>query len=223
MVAARAALRHQVPVVLQHIEVVVAYDAVDFFQQVVMGCGVSDVDCLALELFGLPVGPHIGDTPIANLGIMHVQRAGFGIESGLGPINPDAEAQSFPMRSVGNESDAVRKLFRIGIPVSHAAEPSGIDVKHLYAEFLGFMDHAQCKRLIDSHTAAPTVVDDQRIVLVFPCGWIAEDLPHPGAELIAGSIAATNESAKKYRWRNKAASRLDPRAKRAGIWIQSED
>ena len=72
MVVAGAALRDQVAIVLQHVQVVVLDDALYFSGEVLVRGGNAEIDGLALELFGLPVGRNVGDQPVAHFGIMYV-------------------------------------------------------------------------------------------------------------------------------------------------------
>ena len=76
MVVADAALRDQVAVVLQHVEVVVSTMRFTSFARIVDGGGNADVDGLALELFRLPIGRQIGHHPVAHCGIADVNAPG---------------------------------------------------------------------------------------------------------------------------------------------------
>ena len=133
MVVAHAALCNKVAIVLKHVEVVVADDAVDFGGEIAMDGGNAEVDGLAFELFGLPVGREIVDEPVWDFA--DVESAGLGVEASLGPIDPEAEAEALGVRCIGEGRQAVRKLEGVGVPVANAAEPAGVEVKHLQAEF----------------------------------------------------------------------------------------
>ncbi len=152
--------------------------------------GNADVDGLALELLRLPVGLEVGDHPIAHFGVADIECAGLGVECGLRPVGPDAEAKALAMRFVGDEGEAVGEFFGIGIPVADAAEPAGVNVEHLQAQFLRLGDHAQREGFVHLHAAAPAVVDHEGILRVFPGKRIAEDCADPGAELVSGAIRA---------------------------------
>ena len=52
------------------------------------------------------------------------------------------------MGVVGNHCKTVRKLSRVRIPVPHVTKPSGVDVKHIDAQFGGVADHAQRNFLV---------------------------------------------------------------------------
>ena len=88
MVLADAALGHEIAVVLKHIEMIAGHDGFELMRSPFMSRRHAYVDGLAFVLFGLPIGSHIGNEPVANNRIVNVERAGFSRERGLCPIGP---------------------------------------------------------------------------------------------------------------------------------------
>ena len=222
MVITRAALRNQVAIVFQHVQMVIVDNALDLFAEVIVSLGNAEIDRLALELFRLPIGRQIGDHPIADPWISYVEGAGCGVERSLGPIHPDAEAQALLVRRVRNSRKTMRKLLRVRVPIANAAEPAGIDVKHLQAQFLRFANHAQRQRLIHRHATAPTVVHRQRIMRVFPRKRVTEHCADPWTKLIARAVRAAGECTQKNGGRFKAPAGCKAGAEWTGIRIQAE-
>ena len=86
VVVAGASLGHHVPIVLQHVEVVVAHDAVHLARGVVVSGGYTQVNRLALEFLRLPIRTNVGYQPVAHGWIAQVERAGCSVEASLRPI-----------------------------------------------------------------------------------------------------------------------------------------
>ena len=143
VVGAEAALGEEVAVVLDHVEVVAFDDALEFCGGPGLGGGDAEVDGLAFEFFGFPVGAEVGDHPVDDFGVADVEGVGLGGEGGLGPVGPDAEFEACGVGLVGDEGEAVGEFFGVGDPVADVAEPAGVDVVHLEAEFFGVVDHAE--------------------------------------------------------------------------------
>ena len=133
MIVAHAALCNEVAIVLKHVEVVVADDAVDFGGEIAMDGGNAEVDGLAFELFGLPVRREIGDEPVWRL--LRTLRA-------PGSVSSAAWVQSTqrPKRRPWACAASARggrpcgNFMGSGYQVADAAEPAGVDVKHFKAE-----------------------------------------------------------------------------------------
>src|SRR2546423_1479888 len=100
MAGAIASVRHQVTVVLQHVQVIVPDHAIDLTLGPLFCFGNSNVDGLSLKWLRLPIGGNIGNHPIANLGIARIQSSRPRRESSLSPVHPDAEFQSVLVRLI---------------------------------------------------------------------------------------------------------------------------
>src|SRR5438105_867148 len=181
VIRAIASVRDQISVVLQHVEMVVGNDALDFSLSPLLGLGHSQVDGLSLEGFWVPLLWKISHHPIANFWIAGVQGSGLGGEGRLGPIDSKTELEPTLVRIVSHGRETVRKLLRIRVPVAYVAKPTGINMKHLHVYIGGVANHAQSNFLIHSHSATPAVVDCQGIVGIVPCFGIAENGMHPAA------------------------------------------
>ena len=77
MIVAKAALSHEVSVVLQHVDVVVLNDPLHLATEGLLGSRCSNVRRLAFELFGLPVRRKVCDQPVLDLRIIDVEGAGL--------------------------------------------------------------------------------------------------------------------------------------------------
>src|SRR5581483_6886106 len=221
MAGAVTAFRGEITVVFEHVEVIFVDDAIHFRADPIARGRNADVDRLPLEGFGLPSFGKVGDKPVANPGIARVQRAGRGAETGLRPIHPKAELESEAMRFLCDGREATGKFARVGMPVADAAEPSGVNVKHVEVKIGRIAQHAKGERLVHLHAAAPTVVDKQRIIWIFPGERIGENAANPGTKNIAGSVRSAAKCAEKDRWRVKGFARQKARAKWTRIGIEA--
>src|ERR1700761_1587018 len=95
---------------------------------------------------------------------------------------------------VGNRRKPVRKLPGVGIPVSYSTEPTCIKMKHLKAKFSRIADHIARLRLIDLHSAAPTIVYDHRIGRRLDGIAMIQHFTNPSPQMIAGSISPAIKS-----------------------------
>ena len=220
MVAAIASLRNQVPVMLQHVEMVVGNQAFDFVLCPFFGGRNTQIDGLPFEFLRLPTGRKIGDHPVADLGIVHVERTRLGIQRGLRPVHPQAKLQSVLMGVVRNNRQAVRELLGVGVPVSHSAKPPRIDVEHLQPELSRVADHVLSDLFVDFHPAAPTVIHGQRVVGALPRQRIAEHSANPRPQDVACRIGSAVKRTQKDSRSVENFVRRQPGAKRSGIRIQ---
>ena len=78
MIGAIASVGHEVAVMLQHVEMVIGDDALDFALRPLFRLGYAKIDGLSFEWFGRPVGRQVGDHPVANFWIARIQRASLG-------------------------------------------------------------------------------------------------------------------------------------------------
>ena len=88
MVGAIAAVGHEVAIVLQHVQMVIGDQALDFMLRPLPGFRHSQIYGLPLERLRLPVGGQVGHHPVANFGIARIQGARLGRQPGLRPIYP---------------------------------------------------------------------------------------------------------------------------------------
>src|SRR5581483_3533985 len=197
MVSAAAPMRNQISVMLQHVEVIISNDALNFLLRPLLSRRNAQVDSLPLERLRLPVFWNIGNHPVANFRIASIQRPWFSRQPCLSPVDPDAKFQTMLVGVVGDKCQAVRKLFGIGMPIAYGAKPSCVDVEHIHAKISVIANHAQSNLLVDRHAAAPAVIYNQRIARILPGVRIAEHRTHPAAENISRTIGAVVKSAKK--------------------------
>src|SRR5882672_7531386 len=120
---------------LEHIEVIVADDAFELVFRPRLGCRETQIDRDALEGFAvLPAGGRIGDQPVTSGGIVDIERARLIRSARLRPVDPQTKPEPVTVGKVGDTRDAVRKLYRIRAPVTDAAKPARIQMKHLQSE-----------------------------------------------------------------------------------------
>src|SRR6202521_2170330 len=212
----------QIPVVLQHVEMVVRDDALHFFLSPLLGLRYSQIDSLSLEGLRFPVLRKVGHHPSANSWIASVQGPALGGETRLSPIDPETELEPVLVRIVGDGGEAVGKLLRIGVPVTHAAKPASIDVKHLQSKLGGVANHTQGNLFVDRHAAAPAVVDCPGIVEIVPGFRIAEHGAHPAAQDVSRTVGPIAEAAEKHNRSLKRFSGREARTEGAGIGVQAQ-
>src|SRR5205823_12122241 len=104
----------------------------------------------------------------------------------------------------------------------HSAEPSGINMKHVHAEFGGIANHPFGNLFVDVHASAPTVVDHERIVGILPGFRIAQDSAYPGTKHVAGSIGSASKSPEEHNRRLEGFTRSKPSAEWAWIGVQTQ-
>ena len=196
MIAAHAALRYQVAIMLQHVQAVVVNNSVQFLPRPGLSRGIPDIDGLALEGFRLPMGRHIADQPIANFRIAGVKRTRRGIRAGLRPVHPEAEFQAQVVRAVGKCGQAMGKLLPVGVPVAWTAKPAGVQMEHFQAQSGGIAHHVLSAGFIDAHAAAPAVIHQQGIIGVFPAQRVAQDAADPRSQHITRGVNAAVECTK---------------------------
>ena len=94
MIGAHAPLCDEIPVVLQHVQMIIGHDPLHLARRPGMRRRRAEVDRLAFELLGLPVRRQVTDQPVADLGIPRVQCARRRAEPGLRPVHPQPEFQA---------------------------------------------------------------------------------------------------------------------------------
>src|ERR1700694_4662804 len=88
VICAITPVRDQIPVVLQHVEMVIRDDALHFFLSPLLGLRYSQIDRLSLEGLRFPVLRKVGHHPSANSWIASVQGPVLSGETRLSPIDP---------------------------------------------------------------------------------------------------------------------------------------
>jgi hypothetical protein len=81
--------------------------------------------------------------------------------STLSPADPQSELETLGVCVIGYRFEAVRELNRIGVPVANSFKPAGVYVVHLDTQRGGLIDHLTRQRIINVHSAAPTVVHQE--------------------------------------------------------------
>src|SRR6185312_8853674 len=125
------------------------------------------------------------------------------------------------MRIIGHSGQAVRKLFRVRIPVTHTAKPPGIDMEHLKTEFSRVADHTAGECFVHLHSAPPAIVDKQRVLGIAPRTGIAQDVAHPRPEHVAESIESVTVGADEDGGCIEWIVRFKSRAKGSGFRIET--
>src|SRR5579862_4578035 len=222
VIGAVATVSDEIAVVLEHVEVIVGYDALHLFFRPLLGFRIAKIDGLTLERLRLPVRGDVGHHPVAHLRITRIESTRFSGESGLRPVNPDSELEPMLVGIVSDDREASRKLLRIGMPVAYVTEPPGIDVKHVDAEVGGVANHTFGNLFIYIHAATPTIVDHERIVRILPGDGISQDGAYPGTKNIPGAVGTIAKSSEEYDRRFETFVWLDAGAERARIGVKPE-
>ena len=221
MIRSIATLRDEVTVMLHHIEVIVVDNSVDFRLCPVSRFRNTQIDRLPFEGFRLPIRRRVCDHPVVHLGISNVQGSNSGIERCLGPIDPQPKLQSLAMCFVGDRSEAIWKFLGIRIPVANAAEPAGVNMKHFELQIRRIAQHLVGELLVDRHATAPTIVDEHRIVGVFPSLGARKNLTNPATQSVSGNIDTSSSASQKHGGRQQGFARLYSGLEWSGIRIQS--
>ena len=118
----------------------------------------AQVDGLPLERLWLPVLGNVCHHPVTNFWIPSVECPRSSGQPGLSPIDPKAELQPMLVRVVRDSGQSMGKLFGIGIPVTDAAKPSCVDMKHVNTKVGRIANHARGNLFVHCHAATPTVI-----------------------------------------------------------------
>src|SRR3984885_16057564 len=104
----------------EHVETIVADDALEFACRPGLGRRDAQIDGDALEgLAVLPACGRIGDQPAADRGIVDIERAGLLRSAGLRPVDPETKLEAMPVGIVRDTGEPVREFFWIRPPVAH--------------------------------------------------------------------------------------------------------
>src|SRR5262249_11151226 len=131
MIAARATLRNEIAVVLEHVQMVLSDDAACFASGPIRDGRNTKIHGHAFERLRLPSAWWTRHHPIAGGWMVCAQGASPLACPCLRPIHPEPEFQAALMCLVSQRGNTSRKLFRVGYPIAHAAKPAGVQMKHL--------------------------------------------------------------------------------------------
>src|SRR5580704_3849591 len=219
MIGTIASMRHKIAVVLQHIEMIVGNDALYLVLRPILRLRRTQVDRLPLEWLRLPVRWKIRHHPVMHFRVVHIQCAWLGRQASLRPIDPKSKLQPMLMGILCDDCQPMRKLLRIRIPVADSAKPAGIHVKHLDTKFGRVTDHPASRLLINVHPAAPTVIDNQRVVRILPCLRVTKHGANPTPKEVTRPIWAILKTAEEHARRFESLARLETGTERTGIRI----
>src|SRR5664279_3834984 len=107
MVVACAVLCNDVPIMLQHVQLIAVDDTQDFPLGIVVNRGRANVDRSSDKLLWLPSRGNVSYQPVLSPGIVHIDCSGFGADAGFRPVHPNSKLQSIPMSLVRNRCESV--------------------------------------------------------------------------------------------------------------------